>query len=228
MRKKGMDIMLTNYRYPLEFEAQDAVFINWVADQYAAEGYDSHQTFVDVIRNLVGHAKVYVNCGVEGTIADCKEKLAAAGVDLDQIVFTQFEDTLNWARDYGPDVLGDDKGGKIAVNQNFNTYGQEVPEFKEALDARKTGVHQSVAMGIYDFVNSDLISEGGDKEFNGQGVLMTIENTEVTKRNPDYTKEQVEAEYKKIFNLKKVICLPTVMWMKWPVSWIPTPFFWPK
>ena len=91
--------MLTNYRYPGEFEAQDAVFVNWVADQYAAEGYDAHQTFVDVIKNLVGHAKVYVNCGVEGTIADCKAKLKAAGVNLNEIVFTQFEDTLNCAPD---------------------------------------------------------------------------------------------------------------------------------
>lgn len=200
--------MYKNYRFPGEFEKQDAVFVNWVADQYAAEGYDAHAVFVDVIKNLVGHGQVYVNCGVEGTITECKEKLAAAGVELEQIIFTQFEDTLNWARDYGPDILVDDHGHKMAVNQNFNTYGQESPEHKEAYDARKVGVHQAVAMGIFDFVNSDMISEGGDKEFNGAGVLMTVEDTEVRKRNPQYTKEEVEAEYKRLFNVEKIIWLP--------------------
>lgn len=200
--------MYSKYRFPGEFEKQDAVMVNWVADPCAAEGYDTHAVFVDVIRNLVDSVQVYVNCGVEGTIAVCREKLAAAGVDLEKIIFTQFEDTLNWARDYGPDIMVDDEGHKVAVNQNFNTYGQETVEFKEALDARKVGVHQSVAMGIYDFINSDMISEGGDKEFNGDGILMTIEDTEVRKRNPQYTKEEVEAEYKRIFNLKKIIWLP--------------------
>ncbi|MTK13518.1 MAG: agmatine deiminase family protein [Clostridiaceae bacterium] len=200
--------MYENYRYPGEFEKQEAVMINWVADQWSAKGYDAHKTFVSVIKNLVDEVQVYVNCGVEGTISECKEKLETAGVNLDKIIFTQFEDTLNWARDYGPDIMVDDKGHKVAVNQNFNTYGQESPEHKEALNARKTGIHQSVAMGCYDFINSEIISEGGDKEFNGAGVLITIEDTEVHKRNPQYTKEEVEAEYKKIFNLKRVIWLP--------------------
>lgn len=200
--------MLKNFRYPGEFEKQDAVCVNWVAAPYAAEGYDVHRVFVEVIKNLVDTVQVYVNCGVEGTISECKEKLEDAGVDLEKIIFTQFEDTLNWARDYGPDVMVDDAGNKIAINQNFNTYGQETPDFKEAYDARKTGVHQAVAMGIFDIVNSEMISEGGDKEFNGAGVLMTIEDTECTKRNPQYTKEEIEKEYKKIFNCQKVIWLP--------------------
>ncbi|MDZ4910825.1 agmatine deiminase family protein, partial [Clostridium perfringens] len=40
------------------------------------------------------------------------------------------------------------------------------------------------------------------------GVLMAIEDTEVRKRNPKYSKEQIEEEFKKLFNLKKVIWLP--------------------
>ena len=206
-QEKG-SVMNKAFRYPGEFEPQDAVCVNWVADQYAAEGYDAHAVFVDVIKNLADHVQVYVNCGVEGTLSTCKEKLANAGVDTDKIVFTQFEDTLNWARDYGPDVLVDDKGGKLLVNQNFSTYAQETPEHKEASDARKCGVHQGIAMGIYDIVNSDLVSEGGDKEFNGNGVLMTIESTEVDSRNPQFTKQQVEDEYKKLFNVQEVIWLP--------------------
>lgn len=200
--------MFENFRYPGEFEPQQAVFINWVADQYSAEGYDAHECFVDVIENLVGNVKVFVNCGVEGTIEDCREKLTARGVNVDEITFTQFEDTLNWARDYGPDIMVDDKGHEVCINQNFNTYGQETPDYKEANDARKVGVHQAVAMGVYDIVNSEMISEGGDKEFNGRGVLMTIEDTEVRKRNAGYTREQVEEEYKRIFNVEKIIWLP--------------------
>ncbi|MDZ5034713.1 agmatine deiminase family protein, partial [Clostridium perfringens] len=42
----------------------------------------------------------------------------------------------------------------------------------------------------------------------GNGVLITIEDTEVTKRNPLYSKQQVEDEFKQLFNVEKVIWVP--------------------
>lgn len=87
--------MVNKFRYPGEFEKQDAVILNWVANPYAIQYYDAQAVFVEVIKNLVESVQVYVNCSVEGTIQDCKNKLAAAGIELDKIIFTQFEDTLN-------------------------------------------------------------------------------------------------------------------------------------
>lgn len=196
------------FRYPGEFELQESVMICWISEGEAAKGYDAHQVFIEVIKNLVDEIQVYVNCGVEGSLQLCKEKLEENGVDIEKIIFTQFKDTLNWARDYGADILVDGEGNKRLINFNFNSYGLEDENGVEAIDAKKIALHHAIELGCTDIVNSKLISEGGDKEFNGNGVLMTIEETEVYKRNPSHTKEQVEEEYKLLFNLKKVVWLP--------------------
>ena len=65
----------------------------------------------------------------------------------------------------------------------------------------------ALEIGCRDFLNSTLITEGGDKEFNGNGVLMALRDTEVTKRNPHMSTEEVEEELKRLFNLKKVLWL---------------------
>lgn len=69
----------------------------------------------------------------------------------------------------------------------------------------------AVALGCFDIVNSEMVSEGGDREFDGHGTLIAIEDTECRKRNPEFSKEEVEAEYKRIYNLNKVIWLPQPM-----------------
>ena len=77
--------------------------------------------------------------------------------------------------------------------------------------SRKIGVQAAIELGCYDIVSSDLVSEGGDREFNGAGVLIAIEDTEVRKRNPEYSKEQIEEAYKKLWNVGKIIWLPQPM-----------------
>ena len=52
-------------------------------------------------------------------------------------------------------------------------------------------------LGCRDILESPLVTEGGNKEFNGAGICMAIEQTEVEKRNPSYTKAQIEAEYRR-------------------------------
>ncbi|RDY26256.1 agmatine deiminase family protein [Romboutsia weinsteinii] len=196
------------FRYAGEFEPQKAVMICWCGEKYSAKGYNVHDVFVQVIKSLIDEVEVFVNCGIEGSITNCKETLVDAGVDISKIHFTQFEDSLNWSRDYGPDILTDDNGNMRLINFKFNTYQEEEETHEISIAAAKIAPHQAIELGCFDIINSNLISEGGDKEFNGRGVLMTIEDTEVTKRNPLYSKQQVEDEFKQLFNVEKVIWIP--------------------
>lgn len=84
------------------------------------------------------------------------------------------------------------------------------------VQSRASGLMMGIGLGIFDVVNSDFVSEGGDREFNGKGILIAIEDTEVRKRNPGKTREEVEAEYKRIYNLEKLYgcrsrCLKTTI-----------------
>ncbi|MDZ5010907.1 agmatine deiminase family protein, partial [Clostridium perfringens] len=95
----------STFRYYGEFEKQKAVMLCWPADAYPTKGYNVHDVFVEVIKNLIDEVEVFVNCGVEGSITTCKEKLVNSGMDITKIRFTQYEDRISWARDYGADIL---------------------------------------------------------------------------------------------------------------------------
>ena len=113
-------------------------------------------------------------------------------------------------------------------------YGMGEEDSAMSIMCKKFAPHMAIELGCYDMVGSTLISEGGDKEFNGAGVMMAVEDTEVRKRNSDKTKEEVEEEFKRIFNLKKIIWLPYSTWepvppmgtaTNLPALWIKTPCF---
>lgn len=164
--------------------------------------------FAEVIKNLMAEVTVYVNCGIKGTLADCQKYLMEYGIDITKIHFTQFEDYLNWARDYGPDILTDDNGNYCLIDFGFNSYGMEDGEDLISSASKKLASSYGYELGCTNVISSELITEGGDKEFNGAGIMMTIEKTEVLKRNPNYSKEQIESEYKRLFHLDKVIWIP--------------------
>lgn len=193
------------FRYIGEFEKQKAVMLCWADVPFSAEGYDVHEVYVQVIKNIMTEAQVYINCGIEGSMARCKDVLKRNNIDIEKIHFTQFEDELHWARDYGPDILVDNCGNKRLISFNFNSYGMRDPQDAVAVLAKNMASQMARELGCTDIRESLLITEGGDKEFNGAGICMAIEQTETVKRNPSFTKAQIEAEYKRLFHLKKVL-----------------------
>lgn len=209
-RTKGRH-MFEEYRYPGEFEERSDVFVTWMPPYIGSAEHDCRVPCIEIIRNLIDQVQVHVNCGQEGALEEARRRLAEAGVDLEKIIFTQFEDVNFYDRDNGPNVMVDDRGRRLLVNPNWSYYGVYDPTEADCVTSRQAGLHNGLSLGIYDIVSSDLVSEGGDREFNGQGVLIAIEDTEVRKRNPQCTKEQVEEEFKRIYNLDKVIWIPQPM-----------------
>lgn len=200
--------MKNEFRAPGEFEKLQAVTVFWPKVREPIAGHDAFAGYAAVVKELVKEVKVYINCGIEGVIEDCRQALMEAGVDLDKIYFTQFPDHTSWARDYGPDIMINDAGELRNVGFRFNVYGQSDPDFPMSVHGTNMGPHMAIELGVKDLVFSKLFSEGGDREQNGRGVMMAISDTEGRKRNPDLSLEEVEAEFKRVFNLEKVIWLP--------------------
>lgn len=221
---------LSKFRYPGEFEPQTDVFINWLPDYCEGpHGDGGRQVLVDVIRALMGHANVHVNCGCGTSLEACMARLASEGFDvMDPLVtgvrnvsaeesdgkfdpyihFHKFDDWGVSIRDNGPNVMIDDEGNTVGANPMWSNYSNNDKNEPAQQLARRSGVHMAVDLGVYDWVNTDMVSEGGNREFNGKGVMIAVEDTECRKRNPEYTKEQVEEEYKRIWNLKQIIWIP--------------------
>ena len=205
------------FRYAGEFEEQEAVIVGWPRIIQPVKGMFTEGVMVQVVKALIGQVeKVIVNCGWPGTYDRCRELLTESGVDLKDITITQMPDMMHWARDYGPDIMKNDKGEMRLVHFRFDMYGMGEEDSEMSTLCHKYAPHMAAELGCFDIVSSCLISEGGDKEFNGAGVMMAIEETEVAKRNGSMTRDEVEAEFKRVFNLKKVIWLPKCHWEEAP------------
>lgn len=200
--------MNRGFRYFGEFEKQQAVVIFWPLIKEPVNGYDAHAVFAKIVKELSGRVDLYINCGYEGMLQECRAVLNKEGIDLERIHFSQFPDATNWTRDYGPDIMLDENGKMQLVNFRFNMYGQSEETFEKSRLGYNMGPHMGIVLGCRNIICPAIFSEGGDRELNGKGVMITIEETEVTKRNPGKSKAEVEQELKKALNLEKVIWLP--------------------
>jgi agmatine deiminase len=125
--------------------------------------------------------------------------------NVSKISFIVYPCEIIYPRDHGAEIMVDNAGNKRLISFESSTYGMFGKEDAISRNlAAYAGFHAS-QLGITDTIYTRLTSEGGDREFNGNGIMMTIEDTEVNKRNPGWSKKDVEDEFKRLFNIKKVI-----------------------
>jgi agmatine deiminase len=110
-----------------------------------------------------------------------------------------------WIRDMGPIFLKNGKGAMKIADFGFNSWGYDTQTSQYNMMEER--VDRLVARALkLPVIRSSMISEGGNREFNGRGTMMVTEAVEL-QRNPDWTKAELEREYRRIFNIKKVIWL---------------------
>ena len=117
------------------------------------------------------------------------------GADLDD----------GWLRDSGPTFVADEDDNSIAaVHWVFNAWGGIQP-FEQ--DARiGADVADSVGAPV---IGSPMVNEGGGICVDGEGTVIVTETVQLhERRNPGWTREQVEAE------LARTIGVTTVIWLE--------------
>lgn len=199
-----------NFKTVGEFEPQESVLLIWPTVRYAtaSKEYDIEAVTITVISLLLDHVEVIVSCYDEAAKERAIQELKHHNIDSGKIQFMIFPSDFIYPRDFGAEILVNDDGERAVVDFNFDSYGifpnnHPISKKMEEFDR----IHAKL-IAIEGLIFTRLTSEGGDREFNGNGILMTIEDTEVHKRNKGWNKEQVEEEFKRIFNLDKVIWLP--------------------
>ncbi len=101
-----------------------------------------------------------------------------------------------WARDMGPVFVETNQNTLAIADFNFDAWG-----YSDTLDP-DTKLDEMYDVRIAELLNlpvisSTMISEGGNREVNGKGVLMTTESVEQG-RNPAMSKQEMELEYKRL------------------------------
>ncbi|MCB9267512.1 MAG: agmatine deiminase family protein [Lewinellaceae bacterium] len=192
-------------RTPGEFEPQDAVWLAWPAYDYEADLPMANMT-AEIIRALEPHVPVKLLVWDEDMQATADSTLNAQAVPTGHLTYVIIPYDEPWLRDMGPVFVIADGSEKQMVDFNFNGWGNYTPE--DAYPRIEEPVDRLIAewMGIPNNMTR-LVGEGGNREFNGQGVMLSIASTEL-QRNPNLPLEEIEAEFKRLFGVSKVIWLP--------------------
>jgi agmatine deiminase len=111
----------------------------------------------------------------------------------------------SWTRDSGPNFVINPVGDVRGVCFTFNAWGEKYhPYDQDARAAERILAHIGV-----EAVHSDLVAEGGGLCVDGEGTLLTTTSCfPNANRNPDWSRDAIEAELKSRLGVSKVIWLP--------------------
>jgi agmatine deiminase len=124
----------------------------------------------------------------------CANKVETFEVPLDD----------SWARDMGPTFLHGPDGTRAAIQWRFNAWGNKYQPYNE--DAQlATRIAKTSGVRIYD---APLFNEGGAIHSDGQGTLLTMEQTLLNvNRNANLTQQEVEEVLALYTGARRVIWL---------------------
>lgn len=199
---------MESFRTAGEFEKQESVLIIWPLRANATSRLNTDIVSAQVVLALMGEVEVIVCCYDEEVQKRAKRELAREGIDTALIRFVIFPSSIVYPRDFGAEVMIGDLGSRARVDFRFDMYGYFLEEDELSRLLRGFSEFHAKCIGIENIRYSGLISEGGDREFNGCGVMMAVKETEVDKRNPGKTVTEVEQELRRVFNLEQIIWLP--------------------
>ena len=209
-------VNLNTFRYPAEFEQQQAVWFGWEKEDTSLQN-----TAVKIISKLQGKVPVKMAVASEELGESAIKFLTKKGINPDQIDFYVIPGDRFWIRDNGATFLVDNDARMGVVDFQWSSYGyfdwllEKLPQMATAIKAvrdmqlinDKSMLDQKMALITgSELIESKLVIEGGALETNGKGVLLQCEQVTL-QRNPGWTKEQIEEEYRRVLNIKKVIWL---------------------
>ncbi len=132
----------------------------------------------------------------------------ARGMLPENIRVVEISNNDSWMRDVGPSFLVDGKGGVRGVDWMFNAWGglDGGLYFPWDLDdAVAQKVLEIEGAGCY---RAPMVLEGGSIHVDGEGTLLTTEECLLNpNRNPELSREEIEANLKEYTGAKKILWL---------------------
>jgi len=189
---------------PAEFESQEAIWLIWPATDHK-EGESVEKVTLSIIDALIGDVNIVVTCKDKALLSHASEVLKNHFGSLKNITLIKIPSFEIWARDMGPIFVETNQNTMAIADFNFNSWG-----YSDTLDLdTKTEEMYDVRVAEHfnlPVISSTMISEGGNREVNGKGTMITTASVEEG-RNPNMTKQEMEAEYKRLLGVKKIIWL---------------------
>jgi agmatine deiminase len=201
-QKKNDVVFVVNQ--PAEFDTQEAIWLIWPSTDHK-EGESVENVTLTIIEALIGNIDIVVTCKNKKLLQQASQTLKNRFGDQPRLQLLEIPSIEIWARDMGPIFVETNKKGLAIADFNFDSWG-----YADTLDIdTKTEEMYDVRVAEHfdlPVISSAMISEGGNREVNGEGTLITTEAVEMG-RNPTMTKKEMEAEYERLLGIKKTIWL---------------------
>ncbi|WP_421895798.1 agmatine deiminase family protein [Marinoscillum sp.] len=191
-------------RQPAEYEELDAIWLIWPPTEHKS-GESVQKVTISVIEALIDDLNIIVTCGDKDLCDEARKILNSRFKESQNLTIREVPSVEIWARDTGPTFVETSDGKHAIADFNFNAWG-----YTDTLDV-DTKTEELYDTRVADLlqipvISSSMISEGGNREVNGRGTLMVAERVEQG-RNPHLSRSQMEAEYKRLLGVEKVIWL---------------------
>lgn len=217
----------SNYVMPGEFEPQSAVWLGWPTFQlFSDPALDTRPSLGTIAKTLSDYeVKTNIMCGTTEGVMDAQHWLTENGFPISSLMnFLAIDQVDIWVRDYGPIFLIDRSSEKRAIaGYRQNQWGYSTPT--DPVSERMTKLPRAVFdyLNLDDFLSTEIISEGGDRIQNGQGVVLVDRAVEFG-RNPDLSQDDLEAAYKSTLGATKIIWLNSGVREDLHTDWGPIPY----
>ncbi|WP_372595388.1 agmatine deiminase, partial [Actinotalea sp.] len=192
------------YRMPGEWAHHSGAWLLWPErpDNWRLGGKPAQAAFAAVATAIAQTEQV--------TVAVSARQYDNARSELpEQIRVVEMSNDDSWIRDCGPTFVVDDQGDVRGVDWDFNAWGGLVdglyfPWAQDDAVARKVCEIEGA-----DRYKAPFVLEGGAIDVDGEGTLLVTEECLLSEgRNPDKSREEIEALLKDYLGVEVVIWLP--------------------
>ncbi len=187
-------------RVPAEWEPQAAVWMQWPSDFERV----FEPAFARMASIISRYERLRVLYDSDLDLASARRAIAGSEHDPARIEWHRVANDSAWMRDNGPVYVVED-GALIVQDWKFNAwggaFGAQIPFARDDRVAEQVGELLGVPVEAV-----ELVHERGNLEFNGvDTVLLNWSTIGDPARNPNCSREQVEAELKRRFGVSRVV-----------------------
>jgi agmatine deiminase len=191
------------FRMPGEFHPHAGTWILWPErpDNWRYGGKPAQQVFAEVATAIAEFEPVTMGVS-QGQYRHARTLL------LPQIRVVEMSYNDAWIRDCGPTFVVNGQGEVRGVDWDFNAWGGLKGGLYFPWDQDDLVAQKVLEIEGMDRYKAKFVVEGGAIEVDGEGTLIATESCVLNaNRNPDMTREEVEANLKEYLSLEKVIWL---------------------
>lgn len=198
---------MSEYRMPAEYAPHRGTLMIWPVrpGSWGKDPSAAQAAFVRVFEVIARSEDLYLLAGPEHLD---EARKAVAHIPRAKVLCIDSDDA--WARDVGPTFVKNEAGALKGISWRFNAWGGTVDGLYA--DWRKDDAVASAFCKSLELPCDDaapFVLEGGSIHTDGEGTALVTESCLLSAgRNPDMSREEIEAELCRRLGVEKVLWLP--------------------